>query len=430
MFKSFCSVFCFLFHAECSITRRCLKHGFKSLVKLLIVFSLFCLYSCKKSQTAELFNREQRFRLNYGNFENELNLFDISTNSDVNTSVCMQDGFIYISNGKAKKVMQFTSYGDLLRIFYNPDTNPTPSFMLSENLLDSKQTTQSAIPYKFNMPGNIAVDSEKNLYVVDRLPQDRQEQDLENNLLLRDVVLRFAKDGTFIDYLGQHGPGGIPFSFIENIYTTSNNELVVTCLTNTGYAVSWFNKDGFLLYSVLIDSAAMPLVEDKNDCFVSLDGVVPSYKEHSLFVKADYYLCEIDVQSGVQTGISYEGTYLYTLNLDTETYDEPLAIPGYEVIVNEYAEKATYSKALDFLGVTDSGWFFFMTPVDKGYVVEIIQKNIQKLIRKILSVSDDELVFNNFSLSKDGIITAILANEVEASVVWWRTDAVIDALIK
>lgn len=397
---------------------------------LLSIVSISCLFSCKKSQAAELFNREQRFKLEYGSFENELNLFDISTNGDVQTFVVMQDGFIYISNGKAKKVMQFTSYGDLLRVFYNPDTNPIPSFMLSENIYDSKQSTQNAVSYKFNLPGAITVDSEKNLYVIDRLPLDRQEQDTENNLLLRDVVLRFKSDGTFVDYLGQHGPGGIPFSYIENIYTTSNNELVVSCLTNTGYAVYWFNKDGFLLYNAQLDADSIPIVEGKNECFVSLDKVIPDYKEHTLYIKTDYFLSDIDLQSGVQTGVSYEGTYLYTLNLDTEKYEEPLSIPGYEVSSNEAADKTVYSKSVDFLGVTDSGWFFFMTPVEGGYVVEIIQKNGQKLIRKFLSVSDDELVFNNFSLSKDGIITAILANEIEASVVWWRTDAVIDALIK
>lgn len=407
-----------------------MKKSFIHTIILSILFISFSLFSCKKSQNAELFNREQRFKLNYGSFENELNLFDISINGDVQTYVSMQDGFIYISNGKAKKVMQFTSYGDLLRIFYNPDTNPVPSFVLSDKLFDSKQSTQSAVSYKFNMPGTIAVDSEKNIYIVDRLPQDRQEQDFENNLLLRDVVLRFSNDGTFIDYLGQHGPGGIPFSYIENIYTTSNNELVVTCLTNTGYVIYWFNKDGFLLYNVILDSESIPVIEDKKECFISLDGVVPDYKEHQLYIKTDYYLSEVDVQSGVQTGVSYEGTYLYTLNLDKENYDEPLAIPGYEVEDTDSAEKTVYSKSLDFLGVTDSGWFFFMTPVEGGYVVEIIPRNGQKLIRKILSVSDDELVFNNFSLSKEGIITAILANEVEASVVWWRTDAVIDALIK
>lgn len=395
-----------------------------------LFISIFCLFSCKKSQTAELFNREQRFKLEYGNFENELNLFDISTNGDVQTFVVMQDGFIYISNGKAKKVMQFTSYGDLLRVFYNPDTNPVPSFMHSDNLLGSKQSTQSAVSYKFNMPGAIAVDSEKNIYVIDRLPLDRQEQDLENNLRLRDVVLRFNSDGTFIDYLGQHGPGGIPFSYIKNIQTTLNNELVVSCLTNTGYAVYWFNKEGFLLYNAQLSAESVPLVEGKEECFVSLDNVVPDYKEHVLYIKADYFLSDIDVQSGVQTGVSYEGSYIYTLNLDSEKYEEPLSIPGYELASNDSAEKTVYSRSLDFLGVTDSGWFFFMTPVEGGYLVEIIQKNGQKLIKKLLSVSDDELVFNNFSLSKDGIITAILANEIEASVVWWRTDVVIDALIK
>lgn len=397
---------------------------------LLSVF-LFVVSSCSDTKTAELLNRDQRFLIHYGSFEDELNLFNISDKTDIDTCIHMQDGFFYIVNGKSKKIMQFTSYGDLLSVYYNSDYNPIPSFVVTDGMYGTKRGTQKAVLYKFNAPGKITVDVNKNIYVVDQLPADRQEQDVEKNLLLRDVVLRFSSDGTFIDYLGQHGPGGTPFPYISGIYTTKNNELVVVSLTGTGFLVNWFNSEGFLLYSIPIETEGLPNpIENEQEMFFSLDKVIPDYNERMLYLKIDYYQSEIDATTGVQDGIKYDGTYIYPLNVENGIYSEPVNIPGFEETDNSASEKVAYIKTFDFMGVTESGWFFFTTPVENGYVVEIVQNNGQKIIRKKLSVANDELVYNSMCLSKEGIITALLAGEIEASVVWWRTDAVIEALIK
>jgi hypothetical protein len=40
----------------------------------------------------------------------------------------------------------------------------------------------------------------------------------------------------------------------------------------------------------------------------------------------------------------------------------------------------------------------------------------------IIQVNSNELQFNTFSLSQEGILSALLADEWNVIVVWWRTD--------
>ena len=68
--------------------------------------------------------REDLFHLKYGSFEDELNLSRFyEKEENVASQIFMKDGFFYISNSEAKKVMKFTSFGDLLSLYYNPDFN-------------------------------------------------------------------------------------------------------------------------------------------------------------------------------------------------------------------------------------------------------------------------------------------------------------------
>ena len=174
--------------------------------------------------------------MHYGSFENELSLFDLRVPGEIRTSLVMNEGFFYIANAEAAKIMELTSYGDLIGILYNADKNPVPSFVTlsgskTVSALDSSGavSTQHAVAYPFNSLSALAVDSGKRLYAADILPRERFVFDEKTKTVLRSAVLRFENDGSFIDYLGQEGPGGTPFPYIKNIYTTKQNELVVVC---------------------------------------------------------------------------------------------------------------------------------------------------------------------------------------------------------
>lgn len=158
------------------------------------------LLSCNTKPVGSI-ERETLFTLDYGRFEDELDLFDVNQVYSLNTYIFMQNGIFFITDGKSKKIMQLTSYGDLLAVYYNEDTNPVPSFASDKVKTMPNLTTQQAIIYPFNKLGKITVDERKNIFIVDQIPVERQEKDKTNSLLLKDVVLHFANDGSYVDYI-------------------------------------------------------------------------------------------------------------------------------------------------------------------------------------------------------------------------------------
>ena len=382
--------------------------------------------------------------LNYGKYENELQLFNLANLGNINTKIFMKDGFFFIADDNAKKIIQTTSYGDLLGIIYNPETNPEPSFVrkiTNSNAIGSstenysqKTITQSAQKHPFNNISNLAVDSEKNIFVVDQITAERQEQDLQSKTILKEVVLRFTNEGNFIDYIGQEGPGGTPFPFIKDIFVTKNNELIVTCITTEGNTVFWFNSAGFLKYTIPIKTESIPLVKDEYDMdsteyFVTIDKIIPDFTKQKLYIKTDYHKTVIDTESNVQSGIEYYQTLLHPLNVENGQFEEFLVIPPYEDVVTDGFSKLTYNTAFDFLGVTESGWFFFMIPDSTGYIVQMIQPNGQRIIKRHLKYNRDKTEYLNFTLSDDGIISALLASNEKVDILWWRTDSLIESIL-
>ncbi|AEE16736.1 putative lipoprotein [Treponema brennaborense DSM 12168] len=392
---------------------------------------LFC--ACSESKVVISVDKNTLFSIGYGNFEDELNLFTLSGAGPVNTRFEMRDGFFYVSNAESKKIMDLNSYGDLIGLYYNADTNPAPSFAAGDDGEAVLTATRKAVEYPFNALGPITVDSRKYVYAADKLPAERQEQDVAHRLLLSQIVLRFSSEGTFVDYIGQQGPGGTPFPYIKNLYTTKNNELIVVCQTNDGITVYWFNDAGYLLYTIpfVIDSLPNPLkAQTDMDMFVSLEKIIPAYTGRTLYVKIDYYTSTVDEASQVQSGIDYTGTLLYPLDVETGEYGEPLSIPPYEEVVSDGFTRLVYPLSYDFLGVTESGWLFFIIADDTGYTVQMIQSNGQKILKRHLDVDHSEILYNTFAFSPEGIISALFAKNRAADVVWWRTDLLVDAILK
>lgn len=407
---------------------------FKIVLSVFLTTTICLFFSCNKSPIVSNIEYEQLFTLPYGIFEDEIDLFSLSNTGQVSTYIQMKDGFFYIANGESNKLIQLTSYGDLIGIFYNPDMNPPPSFLDNLSLKGENQdsinhsSTQQALSYSFNKLGKIAIDFNKTIYAVDILPPERQEQDIENKMLLNYVVLRFSNDGTFIDYLGQQGPGGTPFPYIKNIYTNTSNELIVVCLSNNGYTVYWFTPDGYLKYTIPISISNLPSPFENEEVFTSLDEIIPDYSSEKLYLKIDYHHNYVDNESNVVAGVEFLSTMLYPLDVTTGLYDEPLSVPPYEDIVHEGYTKLSYSIPYNFLGITQTGWFFFIIPDQAGFLVQMVQPNGQKIIKRQFTL-DQTPLYQSFCLSEKGIISAFLAGEDKAQVVWWRTDELIESVL-
>lgn len=395
---------------------------------LAICFSSLLLGSCNSGSVSTL-QEEILFSLKYGNFEEQISIDDLNNVGEVRTGIAMRDGFFYIVDGKAEKTMELNSYGDLLSIFYNEDSKTAE---LINKSLKSADTVRQPLSFPFDYPGQIAVDSNKCIYAACSIGKNRQEIG-EEGLVQNQLVLRYERDGSFSDYIGQQGPGGTPFPLINNIYVTQKDELVVICNADDGFIAYWFGKDSFLKYTAKINTENAPKLKGmdiKTETYMTIGNVIPSPTEYKLFVNIDYYANYLDEDSMIQSGVNYVQTLLYSLDCETETFGDPISIPPYEESVVVDYSRLSYKIAYDFLGITESGWKYFIVKTSDGFNIEMIQSENQKILRRHLNVNHDKNLYYTMCLSPTGIITALYLDNDNAKVVWYRTDNLIDAIIK
>jgi len=243
--------------------------------------------SCSNNRAVETLKREQLFTMSYGILEDQLNLFTLKGNAPpLKTRLAMRDGIFYIVNGNAGKILTTSSFGDLLAMIYNPERNPPPIVL---KMVDpalpvdaaSAPRTRSAISYPFNEPGEIAVNSKRSLFVEDRMPEERRSRDGTTGAELEYVVVRFASDGTYMDYLGQEGVGGTPFPFISGVYITAGDECIVVTVIPDAWTIFMFDERGSLMSTITIrrDELPHPQADDKHAggeaLIASMDGIFP-----------------------------------------------------------------------------------------------------------------------------------------------------------
>ena len=411
----------FILYSINTMKNRCA--GFFLLAVLALWFD-----GCRQSNAVISLEKKEIFTLSYGNFEDQLNVFDLADISTIKIPITMRDGFFYIVNSKTKKIMQMNTYGDLITFYYNPLVNPSPSYAKTK---DVRLATRRAVEYDFNELSCVAVDSHKQLYVVDKLPLDRQEQDSQSRQVLNEVVLRFGSDGHFKDYVGQHGPGDTPFPPVKSIHTTNRDEFVVVSYANDGYIVYWFSSDGYLLYKVPIENQNMPspYKDDVGKLWHSIGNIVPDYHNHRLYVKIDYYASYVDEASRLQSGVTFTNSYIYELNVEDGTFGDPLEVLPYTEQISEGFSNSHYEIPYDFLGVTENGWLFFLLSTADGFDIQMVQREGKRILKRHLLTNKNESLYYTFTLSNNGILSGLFIKEDKASVDWWRTDSLIQSIV-
>ena len=148
----------------------------KTITLFLLFFTIF-FYSCSRKNSLQSVSEEDLFSLNYGNFEDELDLFGITNIGKVTTSITMKDGFFYIVNGQNQKILSFNSYGDLLSVYYNEDFYKEKFPMLFSK---STQALSKPVSYPFEFDGKIVVDSKK--YMLRELFQKNETSRMKKKI--------------------------------------------------------------------------------------------------------------------------------------------------------------------------------------------------------------------------------------------------------
>ncbi|MDR2900019.1 MAG: hypothetical protein LBV20_00665 [Treponema sp.] len=390
------------------------------------LLAVFIFVSCADDDIRSI-SRENLFMLDIGRLEDQIDLINLEgQQSTEKTRITMRDGLFYIADGKGERLVRYTSYGDLLFMVYNEETNPPP-LTLPLNPPLGEQVTRWASVYPFREPGEIAVDSQKHIYVEDRLPPDRHTFDQETRALLDSTVLHFDTDGKFVEYLGREGLGGSPFPRISSLHTTVNDEIAVICRLPGGWNIYWFNAEGLLLYSIPISSNTLPSFSD-GELFPSVDSVSIAPDMRKVYLKIDYYRSTFDESTETQTGIAFDRSLIWVMNVESGVYENTIEIPLFEQTYDEGNREYTESLIYSMMGVVNNGWAFLSVPVDGGYSLLAVRENSSEQRRGFIQVDNNELFFNDFDVSDDGIISGLLADDMQAKIVWWRSDTLIEEI--
>ncbi|MDR3333496.1 MAG: hypothetical protein LBT13_01220 [Treponema sp.] len=353
--------------------------------------------------------------------EDQIALYNLEGDQGIaRTDLAMRDGFFYITDGNGQKIVRYNSFGDILFMIYNEETNPVP--LTLRTMQPGEVVTRWAISYPLQEPGNVAVDSRKHIYAEDQLPYERHGFDAESKALLSSVILHFDGDGHFVEYLGQEGVGGSPFPRIEGLYTSVEDELAVICRLPTGWNIYWFDGDGMSMYLVTLRNDAIPVPADRKDVvFASLDSIAPAPDERKLYVKVDYYRDTYDESTNTRSGNEPDSSVIWVMNVEDGSYDRTIEVPFFEYTVNENGRKVPLKMLYSLLGIIQKGRIFLSFPVEQGYSLLILAADSQEY-QGFIQVDHEELQFNAFDLSKEGILSALLVTDWDVKLVWWRTD--------
>ncbi|MDR2471360.1 MAG: hypothetical protein LBD09_04550 [Treponema sp.] len=379
--------------------------------------AILALSGCSRGRISSVARRDL-FTLGIGPLEDQLNLSGVSGGGR-RTSLAMRDGFFYVSDTAGEKIVHYTSYGELLFMIYNGETAPPP-LTLPEDTGRAGMLTRWSTAYPLREPGALTVDSRKHIYAAGKVEDERRASDAEDGALLDNVVVHFDDAGRFVNFLGQEGIGGKPFPRIMDIYASADDEIAVVCLLPSGWNVFWFNSEGTLLFLVHLRNDGIPRPPEAKVDYASMDMVAASPDERKLFFKVDYYRNILD-GSGNAMAVP-DSSVIWIMNVETGTYNESMAVPFFEYTSTEEGKKATQKLPYAMLGVIRHSRVFLYFPVDGGYSLLVLTAGSREQRLGFIQVRNEELEYNTFNLSAEGILSGLLATEWEARLVWWRTD--------
>ena len=320
--------------------------------------------------------------------------------------IVMKDGIIYIGNGNSNKIMEFNSYGDILSLYYNPDENPVPVLLTSVS--DNADTSnRNAYAFNFRNTGEIAITEKNDLLIEDTVPYNRIDYDESTETTLNRIVLRFDRNGKFINFLGREGVGGTPFPYIEKIEINSKDEIIIITRTIKTWNIYWYSNNGYLKYTIIIPLDDLPVPSD-GSYIPSLETIVADRHENSVFLKVDYYNKDT-------SNHNYTMSYIWKLDINKEEYTHFIRIPDLD-----------FDEGGDipgFLGVNNAGYFFFIThKIDNIFQMMVLAESGAVVVRSELKMMDEEISYRDLYLDPDGLLVALLGKYDRTEIVWWRSD--------
>ncbi len=377
---------------------------FSALAAVSLALVLFgVLGSCSLGGRGAGLKRHDLFSISLGTLPGELDWFyrdgfRIAGTADIQE----RDGLIYISGGNAGKVMVFNSYGDLVTYVYDPARNPAPASG------EEGTGVGSVSSWPFRDIGHIAAYG-GGFLVEDGVEKERRVEEGEFGALYDRVVLRFDRDGEYQGHLGKEGLGGSPFPYIDSLEVRKDGGIVVTCRVPGAWMSYWFDQNGRPVSTVRIEHDRLPGLKTGETAAVY--SVRPDPVEWALHIRMDVYRDE--------DGAREPEARLYTLNLSTLEYSEPLVLS----YTSPLEETGIPSVPLEYLGTAASGAHLLLsTEGPEIYRLILMDPRGRIVQNRRLKVEASATIYRRFRLQPDGLLTGIFFGPEKASVAWWRVD--------
>lgn len=404
-------------------------HCFR-LLSLALLSSLPFLVSACRGEVPAL-AREDQFTIGLGRLENQVDLFQLQGRQLLGeTSLYMRNGTFYIANGGGAKVLEFSSYGDLLLALYDPAVNPDPVGLSIVEQGSDVASTRRAVRHSLPEMRGIAVDNEETVYLAARASSTLAVTDEALGVRREGIVLRFDREGRALPYLGIDGAGGTPFPPIEKIHLTARDELVVVCRTLRARMVYWFSPEGTPRYeSVISESQIPPAAASTGTVSTVIQSICPDQSRPALHVLVDYFRESVDRSTGTVTAVVPLTSVLHRLNLETAKFDQSYELPAVKPsrVQAGGREVEIPGARYGLLGMVEQGAAFLMRPEGSGvYELAILDAQGRLTQKRRVMIDDQELTYVTLHLSSRGILSALLCDATKAHVVWWRCDRILD----
>ncbi len=394
---------------------------------MFFIITVIFISSCTEDKK-NILDKNILFTLGIGKMEDQIDFVQLPGESyKWKPRIFMKNGLFYISDSKSGKVMKYTSYGDILSMIYNAENNPMPILLQTESN-EEKTSTRAAYAYPFQGIGEIAVTGNEVILIDDRVTEVRREYDSETDTLLDRIVLRFSRKGELIDYLGQEGIGGTPFSYIEKIEVNSSDEIIIFSRNVENWRIFWFSPEGIPLYFIDISLKNLPGPEEEG-IVASLEKIISDPDTRTLYLKIDYYKGIVDEVTGVETGIGFYKSSVYWVNMENETYENHVDIPKHIIKIegNGIYHSDKLELIYEFIGVVSGGNLLFLSLEDTDYYqMLILSKNGKVVDRTLIQLNDSELIYKTLSLDQQGVLSGLLYKKSNIEIVWWRSDKLIN----
>jgi len=376
-----------------------------------VILSAIFIASC----TASSVERQRLFSIQIGRSEDQLNLVQNKEQPFRNEiDLAIRGGFVYVSDASANKIMQFSSYGELLMLLYDDRTNPKP-VLLSGATVEGVVSNRNAYRHHFEgIGGHIAVSGDGMIYIEDAAPESLLAHDESLDANLRFIVRQFSPGGKDLGHLGREGSGGTPFPLIQKLIATRDGSLVVISRTRSEWLAYSFDSAGKRLYEIRVDPSELPLSEEAS--VVSIGSLLPDRRSELLYLKADYY-------QDRTRDVEFVESRIIMLN--------PAGIVGNIRLPKVYLEQNPSSESevevlYEFLGAAADGRLFSLASVARNrYSLLVVDRTGAVTHREIVELPDEETLMRKIFLSDDGLLAILSARPLEAQIDVWRYDEIV-----